>query len=111
MPEINYASSKEHVDCMAHHIIVSVLDSDELLKLSECTSAKEMWDTLEKWHKKPRSDLMDKQESSANSISSENKLDVYLMTKGESKSSQVITASSSKCEIYFQLLDAFQEIH
>jgi len=69
-----------------------------------------MWDTLEKWYKKPRSDLMDK-ESFADSISSENKLDVCLMTKGESESSQVSTTSSSKCESYFQLLDAFQEIH
>jgi len=93
------------------HIIVYALDSDELLKISECTSAKEMWDTLEKWHKKPRSDLMDKEESFGDSISSENKLDVCLMTKGESKSSQVSTSSSSKCESYFQLLDAFQEIH
>ena len=33
------------------------------------------------------------------------------MTKGESESSQVSTTSSSKCESYFQLLDAFQEIH
>ena len=51
MPEIDYASSKKHNDCMAQHIIVSALDSDELLKISECTSAMEMWDTLEKWHK------------------------------------------------------------
>ena len=33
------------------------------------------------------------------------------MTKGESESSQVSTASSNKCENYFQLLDDFQEIH
>ena len=41
MPEINSPLSKEHLDCMAQHIIVSALDSDELLKISECTSAKE----------------------------------------------------------------------
>jgi len=33
------------------------------------------------------------------------------MTKGESELSQVSAASSNKCESYFQLLDAFQEIH
>jgi len=33
------------------------------------------------------------------------------MTKGESESGQVSTTSSNKCESYFQLLDAFQEIH
>ena len=54
---------------------------------------------------------MDKEESSADLISSENKLEVFLMTKGESESSQVSTTSSNKCESYFQLLDAFQEIH
>jgi len=54
---------------------------------------------------------MDKEESSADSISSENKLDVCLMTKGGSESSHVSIASSSKCANYFQLLDAFQEIH
>jgi len=54
---------------------------------------------------------MDKEESSADSISSEIKMEVSLMTKEESESSQVSIASSSKCENYFQLLDAFQEIH
>jgi len=111
MPEINSPSSKEHLDCMAQHIIVSALDSDELLKISECTSAKEMWDTLKEWHKNTRSVLKDKEESYADSISSKNKLEVCIMTKGESKSSQVSTTSSNKCESYFQLLDAFPEIH
>jgi len=54
---------------------------------------------------------MDKEESYAGSISSKNKFEVRLMTKGESESSQVSAASSNKCESYFQLLDAFQEIH
>ena len=49
---------------------------------------------------------MDKEESSAGSISSKNKLEVCLMTKGESESSQGSAASSNKCETYFQLLDA-----
>jgi len=110
MPKSNESSIK-HLDCMAQHIIVSALDSDELLRISEFTSAKGMWDTLEEWHKNPRSDLMDKEESSAGSISSKNNLEVCLMTKGESESSQVSAASSNKCESYFQLLDVFQKIH
>ena len=96
---------------MAHNIIVSALDSDVLLKISEYTSAKGMWDTLEELHKNPRSDLVDKEESSVGSISSKNKVEVCLMTKGESESSEVSTTSSNKCENYFQLLDAFHEIH
>ena len=83
MPEIN-ESSKEHLDCMAQFIIVFALDSYVLLKISECTSAKGMWDTLEELHKNPRSDLVDKEESSVGSISSKNKVEVCLMTKGES---------------------------
>ena len=110
MPEIN-ESSIEHLDCMAQHIIVSALDSDVLLKVSDCTTAKGMWDRLEELHKNPMSDLVDKEESSAGSISFENEVEVCLMTKGESESSQVSTTSSNKCESYFQLLDAFQEIH
>jgi len=58
MPENNSASYKterDHLDCIAKNIIVSPLDSDELLKVSECISAKEMWDSLLKYHKNPRS--------------------------------------------------------
>jgi len=58
MPENNSTSSKnerDHLDCINKNVIVSVLDSDELLKVSECISAKEMWNTLEKYHKNPRS--------------------------------------------------------
>jgi len=77
MSENNSASSKkEHLNCIAKNIIVSALDSDELLKISECISAKEMWDTLEKNHKNPRSALMEKEESSADSVSSEIKMEV-----------------------------------
>ena len=54
---------------------------------------------------------MDKEKSFVDSISSEIKMEVCLMTKEESESSQVCTTSSSKCKNYFQLLEAFQEIH
>ena len=102
---------REHLHCVAMNIVVSALDSNELLKVSKCSYAKEMSKTLEEWQKNPRSDFMDKEESSADSISSKNKLEVCLMTKGEKESSQVSTTSSNKCESYFQLLDAFQKIH
>jgi len=43
----NVSSEREHLDCAAMNIIVYALDSNELLKVSECSSAKEMWNTLE----------------------------------------------------------------
>jgi len=106
MPENNYASSKterNHLDCITKNIIVSALDSDELLKVSECISAKEMWDTLEKCHKNPKSVWLDKDEPSAKSSSSEFKMEVCLMGKEEYGSNQVSTYSSNNCENYFQL--------
>ena len=84
----NVFSEREHLDCVAMNIIASALDSNELLKVSECSSAKEMWNTLEEYHKNPRSALMDKEESSAKSFSSESKKKVCLMTKEEFGSSQ-----------------------
>ena len=106
---------REHLDCVAMNIIVSALDSNELLKVSKCSSGKEMWNILEEYHKNPRSALMDKGEYTTGSFSSESRKEDCLMTKGESKSSQVSTTSNclmlSKCERYFQFLDAFQEIH
>jgi len=55
------------------NIIVSALDSNELLKVSECSSAKEMWNTLEEYNKNPMSAGMDKEESTAESFSSESR--------------------------------------
>jgi len=93
------------------NIIVSPLDSNELLKVSKCSSAKEMWNTLEEYHKNPRSGLMDKDESTAESFSSKSRKEVCLMTKEESGSNQVSASSSNNCENYFQLLNVFQETH
>jgi len=59
-----------------------------LLKVSKCSYAKEMWNILEEYHKNPRSALMDKGESTAESFSSESRKEDCLMTKGESESSQ-----------------------
>jgi len=53
---------REHLDCVAMNIIISALDSNELLKVSKCISAEEMWNILKDWHKNPRSDLMDQEE-------------------------------------------------
>jgi len=84
----NVSSEREHLDCVAMNIIVSALDSNELFKVSECSSVKEMWNTLELYHKNPWSALMDKEESSVESFSSESRKEVCLMTKEESESSQ-----------------------
>jgi len=69
----NDSSKIEHLVCIAMNIIVSALDSNELLKVSECRSVKEMWNTLEEYHKNPMSALMEKEESSAESLSLESK--------------------------------------
>jgi len=76
----NVSSEREHLDCVAMNIIVSALDSNDMLKVSECSSAKEMWNTLEEYHKNPRSALMDKEESYVESFSSECRKEVCLMT-------------------------------
>ena len=71
------------------NINVSAFDSNELLKVSECSSAKEMWNTLEEYHKNPRNALIDKEESFAEYFYLESIKEVCLMTKEESGSSQV----------------------
>jgi len=78
------------------NIIVYALDSNELLKVSECSSGKEMWNTLEEHHKNPRSALMDKEESFVESFSSESRKEVCLMTKEEFESSQA--AGNKNCQ-------------
>jgi len=40
-------SKKTQYDCMTKNIITSTLNLDEFFKVSQCTSAKEMWDILE----------------------------------------------------------------
>jgi len=78
------------------NIIASALDSNELLKVSKCSSSKEMWNTLKEYHKNPRSALMDKEESSAESFSLESRKKVSLMTKEESRSRQA--AGNKNCQ-------------
>ena len=43
-------NKKAKFDCFAKNIITSALNSDEFSKISQCSSAKEMWDTLEVTH-------------------------------------------------------------
>jgi len=55
----NVSSEREHLDCVAMNIIVSALDSNELLRISKFVSAKNIWDTLERTHKDSRSVCLD----------------------------------------------------
>jgi len=43
-------SKKAQYDCIAKNIITYALISDEFFRVSQCESAKEMWDTLEMTH-------------------------------------------------------------
>ena len=46
----NAENKKVKFDCIAKNIITSALNSDEFFSISQCSSAKEMWDTLEVTH-------------------------------------------------------------
>jgi len=81
----NDSSETEHIDCVAMNIIVSALDSNEWPKVSEYRYAKEMWNTLEEYHKNPRSALMEKEESFAESFSSESKKKGHIKTECPNK--------------------------
>jgi len=43
-------SKKSKFDCIAKNIITSAFNSNEFFRVSQCKSAKEMWDTLEVTH-------------------------------------------------------------
>jgi len=47
---IDAENKKAKFDCVAKNIITSALNSDEFFRISQCASAKEMWDTLEVTH-------------------------------------------------------------
>jgi len=46
----NEESKMAKLDCTAQNIIASALDSNKFFRISECKSAKEMWDTLKATH-------------------------------------------------------------
>jgi len=43
-------NKKAKFDCIAKNIITSALNSDEFFRISQCASAKKMWNTLEVTH-------------------------------------------------------------
>jgi len=49
---MNYEVENKHVqyDCQAKNIITPTLNLDEFLRVSQCSSAKVMWDILEVTH-------------------------------------------------------------
>jgi len=49
--ELTEAKNKRvQYDCVAKNIITSALNVDEFFRVSQCSSAKEMWDILEVTH-------------------------------------------------------------
>jgi len=94
---------KDHLDCVAKNIISSALDSNEFVKVSECISAKDMWDTLERIHKDSRNAWLDNDEFSSRSSSAASKINICLMAKEDSASNSVSTSSSTKCDSYYQI--------
>jgi len=49
--ELSEAENKRlQYDCVAKNIITSTLNLDEFFKVSQCSSAKEMWDILKVTH-------------------------------------------------------------
>ena len=102
---------KDHLDCVAKNIISSALDSNEFVKVSECISAKDMWDTLERIHKDSRNAWLDNDEFSSRSSSAASKINICLMPKEDSASNIVSIFSSTKGDSYYQLLVGFKETH
>ena len=47
---------KAKFDCIAKNIVTFVLNSDEFFRVSQCESAKEMWDTL--WAERRKTKLL-----------------------------------------------------
>jgi len=102
-------SEKNHLDCVAKNIIVSALDSNEFLRVTKCVSTKDMWDTLQRIHKDSRNAWLDSDKFSSGSSSAVSKINVCLMAKEDFASNSVSTSSSTKCDCYYQLLEAFKE--
>ena len=73
---IDSENKKAKFDCIA--IITSALNSDEFFRISQCSSAKEMWDTLEVTHERTN----DVKRARKNTLIQE--YDMFRMLKGES---------------------------
>jgi len=111
-------NKKAKFDCIAKNIITSALDSKEIFRISECESAKEMWDTLKATHESITEIKKAKTRSQARRKMRQNKkkkgLNLCFMAKKEDDSSSESSVSSSaslNAENYSQLLQAFKETH
>ncbi|KAK7342390.1 hypothetical protein VNO80_25340 [Phaseolus coccineus] len=76
----------DHLDFVAKNIIVFALDFNELLRVSNCVSAKDMWDTLARTHKDSEDDWLDNERFSSRSSSVVSKINMCLMAKEDSVS-------------------------
>jgi len=101
------------LDCVAQNIIASALDSNEFFRISDCKSAKEMWDTLKATHGNITKPKEAKTRSQARRKRRQNRkgFNLCFMAKQEDDASSVSFSISSNSENYSQLLQAFQETH
>ena len=101
------------LDCIAHNIIASTVDPNEFFRISECKSAKDMWDTLKATHGNITESKEVKTRSQARRKRRQNRksLNLCFMARKEDDSSSVSSSNSSNTENYSQLLQAFQETH
>jgi len=92
------------------------LDSKEFFRISECESAKEMWDTLKATHESITEIKKEKTRSQARRKRRQNKKGLnpcFMAKKKDDSSSESIVSSSASlnAENYSQLLQAFKETH
>ena len=109
-------NKKAKFDCIAKNIITSALDSKEIFRISECESAKEMWDTLKATHESITEIKKEKTRSQARRKRRQNKKGLnpcFMAKKKDDSSSESIVSSSASlnAENYSQLLQAFKETH
>jgi len=112
----NEESEKAKFDCIAKNIITSTLDFKEFFRISECESAKEMWDTLKATHESITEIKKAKTISQARRKRRQNKkgLNLHFMAKkedGSSSESSVSSSASLNAENYSQLLQSCKETH
>ena len=95
----NEESEMAMFDCISKNIITSALDSKEFFRISECESAKEMWDTLKATYESTTKIKKAKTRTQARRKRRQNKkgLNLCFMAKKEDDASSV---SSSTCLLY-----------
>jgi len=70
-----------------------------------------MWDTLERIRKDSRNAWLDSDKVFSRSSFAASKINMCLMVKEDFASNSVSTSSFTKCDSYYQLLEAFKETH